>query len=219
MSQLLRTKSIDRLVEQSEEPGRRLRRTLGPWSLTALGVGAVIGTGIFILTGTAAAGESIAARGNLAVGQLRADRFCRPIARRQQEGQERSVAASVIEEALTAKGACELEPGVRHEVAGFENHAGRTLLDPGAEALGRVVFGFGNDGSSGFEGCRVERAVGTYLHGPLLPRNPWLADWLLAQALAHAGGGAPPELPPLPDELERQAFEVASARARARGGR
>ncbi len=60
MSQLLRTKSIDRLVAQSEEPGRRLRRTLGPLALTALGVGAVIGTGIFILTGTAAAGESVA---------------------------------------------------------------------------------------------------------------------------------------------------------------
>ena len=60
MSQLLQTKSIDRLVEQSEEPGRRLRKTLGPWSLTALGVGAVIGTGIFILTGTAAAGETVA---------------------------------------------------------------------------------------------------------------------------------------------------------------
>ena len=60
MSQLLRTKSIDRLVAQSESPERRLRKTLGPWSLTALGVGAVIGTGIFILTGTAAAGETVA---------------------------------------------------------------------------------------------------------------------------------------------------------------
>ncbi len=81
---------------------------------------------------------------------------------------------------------CELEPGERHTLAGFENHAGRTRLDPGAEPLGRVVAGFGNDGESGYEGCRVGRAVGTYLHGPLLPRNPWLADWLLAQALAHA---------------------------------
>jgi APA family basic amino acid/polyamine antiporter len=60
VSQLLRTKSIDRLVAESEEPGRRLRRTLGPWSLTAIGIGAVIGTGIFILTGTAAAGETVA---------------------------------------------------------------------------------------------------------------------------------------------------------------
>ena len=104
-------------------------------------------------------------------------------------------------------------------IAGFENHAGRTTLDPGAAPLGRVVSGFGNDGESGFEGCRVGRAVGTYLHGPLLPRNPWLADWLLAQALAHASGGEPPELTPLPDELEHAAHRVAAARARARGGR
>ncbi len=104
-------------------------------------------------------------------------------------------------------------------LAGFENHAGRTRLDEGASPLGRVVHGFGNDGESGFEGCRVGRAVGTYLHGPLLPRNPWLADWLLAQALAHANGGEPPELEPLGDELEAEAHGVASARARARGGR
>ena len=80
---------------------------------------------------------------------------------------------------------CELEPGERRTLAGFENHAGRTHLDPGAEPLGRVLAGFGNDGESGYEGCRAGRVVGTYLHGPLLPRNPWLADWLLAQALAH----------------------------------
>jgi CobQ-like glutamine amidotransferase family enzyme len=104
-------------------------------------------------------------------------------------------------------------------LAGFENHAGRTRLDEGALPLGRVVHGFGNDGESGFEGCRVRRAIGTYLHGPLLPRNPWLADWLLAQALAHATGGEPPELEPLGDELEAEAHGVAAARARARGGR
>jgi lipid II isoglutaminyl synthase (glutamine-hydrolysing) len=114
---------------------------------------------------------------------------------------------------------CELEPGARRPLAGFENHAGRTLLDPGAEPLGRVVHGFGNDGESGYEGCRLGRAIGTYLHGPLLPRNPWLADWLLAQALAHAGGGDPPVLGELPDELEREAFRVAAERARTRGGR
>ncbi len=114
---------------------------------------------------------------------------------------------------------CELEPGERRLVAGFENHAGRTLLDPGAAPLGRVVYGFGNDGASGFEGCRVERAIGTYLHGPLLPRNPWLADWLLAQALAHATGGDPPRLSGLDDELENEAQRVAAGRARARGGR
>jgi lipid II isoglutaminyl synthase (glutamine-hydrolysing) len=107
----------------------------------------------------------------------------------------------------------------RRTLAGFENHAGRTILDPEAEPLGRVVWGFGNDGASGFEGCRVGRAIGTYLHGPLLPRNPWFADWVLAQALAHATGGEPQQLAPLPDELEQDAHDVASRRARERGGR
>ena len=113
---------------------------------------------------------------------------------------------------------CELEPGRRRTLAGFENHAGRTRLDEGAEALGRVVAGFGNDGESGFEGCRVGRAVGTYLHGPLLPRNPWFADWLLAQALAHRLD-EPPQLEPLPDELEAEAHDVSARRAETRGGR
>ena len=113
---------------------------------------------------------------------------------------------------------CELDPGMRRTLAGFENHAGRTRLDPGAEPLGRVVAGFGNDGSSGREGCRVGRAVGTYLHGPLLPRNPWFADWLLAQALARRLGHAP-ELDPLADELELQAHDVSARRAETRGGR
>jgi CobQ-like glutamine amidotransferase family enzyme len=113
---------------------------------------------------------------------------------------------------------CDLEPGRRHSLAGFENHAGRTLLDTGAVPLGRVVRGFGNDGESGWEGCRLHRAVGTYLHGPLLPRNPWLADWLLAAALAHRDGGEPPVLEPLTDELESGAQNVAAGRAHARGG-
>jgi CobQ-like glutamine amidotransferase family enzyme len=53
----------------------------------------------------------------------------------------------------------------------------------------------------------------------LLPRNPWLADWLLAQALAHRSGGDPPELKPLADDLEDEAHEVSSRRAKERGGR
>ena len=114
---------------------------------------------------------------------------------------------------------CELDPGVRRTVAGFENHAGRTKLDPGAEPLGRVVAGFGNDGESGYEGCRVERALGTYLHGPLLPRNPWLADLLLSWAIGHALGHDPVSLEPLLDRLEGVAHAVASQRARDRGGR
>ncbi len=103
-------------------------------------------------------------------------------------------------------------------LAGFENHAGRTILDEGAEPLGRVIAGFGNDGASGHEGCRLERVYGTYLHGPLLPRNPWLADRLLADALAHATGEEP-ELAPLADQLEQEAHAVAAQRARERGGR
>ena len=113
---------------------------------------------------------------------------------------------------------CELERGDKRTVAGFENHAGRTILGPSAEPLGRVVAGFGNDGESGFEGCRLGRAIGTYLHGPLLPRNPWLADWLLRQALARRTR-EPPDLAALPDELEREAHGVAAARAHERGGR
>ncbi|MBA2475215.1 MAG: glutamine amidotransferase [Actinobacteria bacterium] len=113
---------------------------------------------------------------------------------------------------------CELEPGERRALAGFENHAGRTLLDESGTPLGRVVAGFGNDGESGFEGCRIGNAVGTYLHGPLLPRNPWLADWLLERALSRRGEGDV-MLEPLPDELEHEAHEVAARRARERGGR
>jgi CobQ-like glutamine amidotransferase family enzyme len=113
---------------------------------------------------------------------------------------------------------CELEPGEHRTLAGFENHAGRTVLDAGAEPMGRVLAGFGNDGESGYEGCRAGRVLGTYLHGPLLPRNPWLADWLLAQALAHRTGEAP-ELEPLGDELEAEAHAVSADRARTRGGR
>jgi CobQ-like glutamine amidotransferase family enzyme len=109
--------------------------------------------------------------------------------------------------------------GERRTVAGFENHAGRTYLDTGAEPLGRVVAGFGNDGESGHEGCRVGRAIGTYLHGPLLPRNPWLADWLLAEAIAHRTGREPPAFEPLADDLEREAHAVSAQRAHDRGGR
>lgn len=113
---------------------------------------------------------------------------------------------------------CELDAGERRTLAGFENHAGRTFLDEGALPLGRVVHGFGNNGEDRGEGCRAGRVVGTYLHGPLLPRNPWLADWLLREALTHALG-EPPELVCLDDGLEDAAHSVAAGRARARGGR
>jgi CobQ-like glutamine amidotransferase family enzyme len=113
---------------------------------------------------------------------------------------------------------CELDPGDRRTVVGFENHAGRTILGADALPLGRVVAGFGNDGTSGFEGCRLGNAIGTYLHGPLLPRNPWLADWLIARAVQHRVGELP-VLEPLADTIEDRAHEVAKARAYSRGGR
>jgi lipid II isoglutaminyl synthase (glutamine-hydrolysing) len=93
-------------------------------------------------------------------------------------------------------------------LAGFENHGGRTRLGPGAQPLGRVLRGHGNDGRSGYEGVRGGprgTVVGTYLHGPLLPKNAWFADWLTATAL----GIAPSELPALDDELEAAAHAAA----------
>jgi lipid II isoglutaminyl synthase (glutamine-hydrolysing) len=102
-----------------------------------------------------------------------------------------------------------------HVVAGFENHGGRTYLRDGAEPLGRVVSGFGNNGRDGYEGVRRGNMIGTYLHGPLLPKNAWLADRLTALALARREG-AEPELEPLDDELELAAYETAH-RAAMRG--
>ncbi len=95
-------------------------------------------------------------------------------------------------------------------IAGFENHGGRTYLDAGATPLGRVLKGFGNNGKDGFEGVRRGNLFGTYLHGPLLPKNAWLADHLIAIALERRHGG-PPELAPLEDSLELAAQECAHA--------
>jgi CobQ-like glutamine amidotransferase family enzyme len=93
-------------------------------------------------------------------------------------------------------------------LAGFENHGGRTRLGPDAEPLGRVLRGHGNDGRSGYEGVRGGphgTVVGTYLHGPLLPKNAHFADWLTATAL----GIDPVELAPLDDALEAAAHAAA----------
>jgi lipid II isoglutaminyl synthase (glutamine-hydrolysing) len=73
--------------------------------------------------------------------------------------------------------------GNKRVLAGFENHGGRTYLGPGVTPLGRVLKGHGNDGRNGFEGARAGNRIGTYLHGPLLPKNAWFADWLIATAL------------------------------------
>jgi CobQ-like glutamine amidotransferase family enzyme len=94
--------------------------------------------------------------------------------------------------------------GGRAVLAGFENHGGRTYLGAGAQPLGRVLAGHGNTGASGYEGVRAGKVVGTYLHGPLLPKNAWFADWLIAAAL-----GLQDALAPLDDRLEDAAHEAA----------
>jgi len=96
------------------------------------------------------------------------------------------------------------EAGGRRVLAGFENHGGRTQLGSDAQPLGRVLRGHGNDGASGFEGVRRGNVIGTYLHGPLLPKNVWLADWLISRAL-----GREEPLPPLDDTLEAAAHAEA----------
>ncbi len=88
-------------------------------------------------------------------------------------------------------------------IVGYENHGGRTHLGPGVRPLGRVLHGHGNDATSGFEGCRYKNVLGTYIHGPLLPKNPGVADWLIAHALQRRYGNA--ELEPLDDTAELQA--------------
>jgi lipid II isoglutaminyl synthase (glutamine-hydrolysing) len=93
-------------------------------------------------------------------------------------------------------------------LAGFENHGGRTHLGEGAQPLGRVVKGFGNNGKDGYEGVRRLNMLGTYLHGPLLPKNSWLADRLIQVAIGRRTGREP-DLEPLDDALEDAAHESA----------
>ncbi|MFN2612340.1 MAG: type 1 glutamine amidotransferase [Solirubrobacterales bacterium] len=98
-------------------------------------------------------------------------------------------------------------------LAGFENHGGRTHLGPRATPLGRVLSGHGNNGRDGLEGVRRANLFGTYLHGPLLPKNAWLADRLIVLALARREGSEA-ELAPLSDEIETAAHESALRAAR-----
>jgi lipid II isoglutaminyl synthase (glutamine-hydrolysing) len=93
-------------------------------------------------------------------------------------------------------------------LAGFENHGGRTHLGTRERPLGRVLSGHGNNGRDGHEGVLHGKVVGTYLHGPLLPKNAWFADWLIRRATGVE------ELEPLDDRLE----DAAHAEARRAAG-
>jgi lipid II isoglutaminyl synthase (glutamine-hydrolysing) len=123
---------------------------------------------------------------------------------------------------------CDLGQDGERRLVGFENHSGRTYLGPGAEPLGRVIAGSGNNGEDGTEGARYREVYATYLHGPVLPKNPWLTDHLISRALLHRYQDAEMlgSLAPLEDQTEAEAHAAAlrlacrpSGRWRAPGAR
>lgn len=89
-------------------------------------------------------------------------------------------------------------------IVGFENHGGRTHINNN-KPLGKVIYGKGNDGKSGYEGVVYKNVIGTYLHGPLLPKNPQLCDYLLSRAIERRYGAEASKLTPLPDKEENEA--------------
>ncbi len=95
-------------------------------------------------------------------------------------------------------------------VVGFENHSGKTRLGSGVQPLGQVLAGFGNNGEDGTEGARYRNVFGTYSHGPLLPKNPALCDFILLTALQRKYGTA--ELAPLDDTAELAAHDEMAER-------
>jgi lipid II isoglutaminyl synthase (glutamine-hydrolysing) len=107
--------------------------------------------------------------------------------------------------------ACDLGQGGLGGLVGFENHSGRTYLGPGAHPLGRVIAGSGNNGEDGTEGARYREVYATYLHGPVLPKNPWLTDHLISAALRHRyrDEGMLNSLAPLEDQAEAKAHAAA----------
>lgn len=104
--------------------------------------------------------------------------------------------------------ACDFAHDGPQTLVGFENHSGRTRLGPGMQPLGRAVAGGGNNGEDGVEGARYRQVYATYLHGPVLPKNPWFADHLIWQGLRHRYVDVAP-LAPLPDGIEERAHEAA----------
>lgn len=106
--------------------------------------------------------------------------------------------------------------GQTRTLVGFENHSGRTFLGPDAEPLARVVIGSGNNGDDKGEGITQGTAIGTYLHGSILPKNPWLVDHLIAAALRRRYGSAA-TLAPLDDTVEERAQAAVAERIRRRG--
>jgi CobQ-like glutamine amidotransferase family enzyme len=127
---------------------------------------------------------------------------------------DRLIGNVTIEARLGGWGAARSKPPI--EVVGFENHAGRTILAENATPFGTVLHGAGNLGDGSVEGAVYRNAIGTYLHGPLLPRNPRLADHLIEAALAHRYD-APEPLARLDDVVEMDAHRLAITRGAAAG--
>ena len=127
-----------------------------------------------------------------------------------QQGADLATASCTLAEARSGRAIGDLLVQWDAEIlVGFENHSARTYLGPTARPLGRVVTGQGNNGDGG-EGVRLGNAIGTYLRGPCLPRNPELADFLIGAALRRRYGED--ELAPLPDQFENEARAAALAR-------
>jgi CobQ-like glutamine amidotransferase family enzyme len=134
-----------------------------------------------------------------------------------QQGADLSAASCTLAEARAGRAIGDLLVRWGDELlVGFENHSARTYLGPTARPLGPVLVGEGNNGD-GREGVRLGNAIGTYLRGPCLPRNPALTDFLIRAALERRYGGAAAELTPLPDELERAARAAAMQRLQVTG--
>jgi lipid II isoglutaminyl synthase (glutamine-hydrolysing) len=116
--------------------------------------------------------------------------------------------------------ACDFDPSSQRSLVGFENHSGRTYLGPGTAPLGRVIAGSGNNGEDGTEGARYREVYATYLHGPVLPKNPWLTDHLISKALRHRYGDTGPldSLVPLEDQAEADAHDATLRLARRQTG-
>ncbi len=101
--------------------------------------------------------------------------------------------------------------GYRNTIVGFENHGGRTYLGKGVKPFAKVIKGCGNNGEDGTEGAVYKNCIATYSHGPFLPKNPHIADWLIAKAL-EVKYGKKIDLKPLDDTLEWQAHEFMLGR-------
>lgn len=97
-------------------------------------------------------------------------------------------------------------------LVGFENHSGETILEPEQAPLGRVVKGYGNSTKGRYEGAVTRNAIGTYLHGPILPKNPILADHLILTALRRRFGDV--QLAALDNSREQAATKTAISRPR-----